>query len=128
MNKHDVSICLNNINHWNDLIDCCNLILLQDCPSSLSVESLPLDSVLWQHALCLLRVRCVMSAPCSSLPLVCFSSAGMYQTSLKGSAVARREVKHWKETKNKERNFRLEPVRRKLIQLCQDLHSSLCLL
>lgn len=56
-----------------------------------------------------------MSASCSSLPLVCFSLLECTRHPPKGSAVARREGKHWKETKNKEKNFRLEPVRQKFI-------------
>lgn len=82
-------------------------------------------TVLWQPELRLLRVRWVVSASCSSLPLVCFSLLECTRHPPKGCAVARRVGKHWRETKNKEKNFRLEPVRRKFIQLCQDFQRSI---
>lgn len=62
INQHDVTIWPNSINHCYDLIAYCNLILLQDCPSSppppRGVTSSKTLVVLWQHALRLLRVRC----------------------------------------------------------------------
>lgn len=101
IHKHDVTICPNNITQWNDLISCCNLILLQDCPSSHSTAT-P-SSLFWQLALCLLRVRWAIPAFCSSLPPGVFFSFGMSQTASKGSAVARREGKSWQEATNRGR-------------------------
>lgn len=70
-------MCHNNINPWIDLIACRNLILLEDCPSSLrplgGVTSCKHPTVLRQHALRLLRVGWTVSASRCSLPVLCFS-------------------------------------------------------
>lgn len=73
----------------------------------------------WQLALCLLRVRWATPAFSSSLPPGVFFSSGMYQTVSKGSAVARREGKYWHEATNRAKNFWLQPIRLKLLQLCR---------